>query len=231
MFAQWLGSQLQGVPLRIPVNINGDSQYVPISYIQLCFGLCICIILISAQPQFPCRTAKIGESPVAELTVFDKYVFSLYFAVQTLFTVGYGDLAPKERMDEIWVACISALLGAYLYALIIANATSVLINMDVTYTRYKTKVDELHEYMHIRAVPGDLQHQVMMYFRYIYDRQKGESESSGNSIQEAKEFLICVHDSAHRRETRGEDYERPSNHDQKKGATREPSMAPRSALL
>ena len=120
---------------------------------------------------------------MAELDVFGKYVFSLYFAVQTLFTVGYGDLAPSEGTSQIWVACVAALLGAYLYALIIANMTSVLINMDVTYTRYKNKVDELHDYMGKRTVPADLQHRIMMYFRYIYDRQKGELEEDSRGEQ------------------------------------------------
>ena len=60
------------------------------------------------------------------------FVRSIYFLMQTLFTIGYGDtVVPSKSAVEMALACIFMVIGVFGYGLIIANMTSVLANLDV----------------------------------------------------------------------------------------------------
>jgi voltage-gated potassium channel Kch len=57
------------------------------------------------------------------------YLAAIYWAIQTLLTVGYGDI-PAVTTEEMVVAVCWMILGGFFYTFTIGNLTSVLSNQN-----------------------------------------------------------------------------------------------------
>ena len=102
------------------------------------------------------------------------FIRSIYFLMQTLFTIGYGDsVVPSRSASEIALACFFMLVGVFGYGLIIANMTSVLSNIDVVNMRFRHEVDIISRWLSFRSVPEPLRDQVTMCFTYLSRVQHG----------------------------------------------------------
>jgi len=102
------------------------------------------------------------------------FVRSVYFLMQTLFTIGYGDtVVPSRSVVEIVSACVFMLFGVFGYGLIIANMTSVLSNLDVVSMRYRHEMDNVNRWLMFRSVPETLREQIEMFFTHMVRTQYG----------------------------------------------------------
>lgn len=102
------------------------------------------------------------------------FVRSMYFLMQTLFTIGYGDnVVPSRRLGEICIACVFMILGVFGYGLTISNMTSVISNIDVVSMRFRHEMDSINKWLSLRSVPETLRERVDMYFHYIGKTQSG----------------------------------------------------------
>ena len=70
---------------------------------------------------------------------------SIYFAMQTLFTIGYGDSVVPISSNEVLVACSLMYIGQFAYACIIANLSSLMGNMNVVKMRFLQEMDALQK--------------------------------------------------------------------------------------
>ncbi len=105
------------------------------------------------------------------------FVRSVYFLMQTLFTIGYGDsVVPSRSMVEMILVCFFMLFGVFGFGLIIANMTSVLSNIDVVNMRFRHEMDDINKWLTLRSVPSQLRERVESYFSYVYRTQKGMLE-------------------------------------------------------
>ena len=99
---------------------------------------------------------------------------SIYFLMQTLFTIGYGDtVVPSRSTAEVIMACIFVIFGVFGYGLIIANMTSVLSNLDVVNMRFRHEMDNLSKWLKVRCAPETLKAYVQMHFTYLTRSQYG----------------------------------------------------------
>ena len=57
----------------------------------------------------------------------EKYTAAIYWSIQTLLTVGYGDI-PAKTDEEMVLAVCWMILGGFFYTFTIGNLTSVLSN-------------------------------------------------------------------------------------------------------
>ena len=60
---------------------------------------------------------------ITNLTPFNKYIACLYYVVQTVLTVGYGDMTPLTTSEKVSCTFIM-LFGVFIYSLMIGNITS-----------------------------------------------------------------------------------------------------------
>jgi CRP-like cAMP-binding protein len=102
---------------------------------------------------------------------------SIYFSMQTLFTIGYGDDVVPVASSEIIVACVLMYLGQFAYACTIANMTSLMGNMDVLKMRFRQEMDALNRYMEDCSTPHGLRLRVKDFFEYLFQKQYGVLDS------------------------------------------------------
>lgn len=64
------------------------------------------------------------EAGVAESPVFDNYVTVVYWAMETITTIGYGDLTGQSTPERFYsLFCMS--LGTMIYAYILSSLISI----------------------------------------------------------------------------------------------------------
>jgi hypothetical protein len=107
---------------------------------------------------------------------FTQYVRSLYWAIVTTTTVGYGDITPTRNEEYIFTMLVM-LTGATVYAMIIGNIASLLSNLDATKARFWSRAEDTVQYLRVRRVPAELTDHVRDYQEYLWARNRGLDES------------------------------------------------------
>ncbi|KAL9183699.1 hypothetical protein ACHAXT_004555 [Thalassiosira profunda] len=102
------------------------------------------------------------------------FMRSIYFLMQTIFTIGYGDaVVPSKSSVEMALACAFMIFGVFAYALTIANMTSVLANLDVVNMQFRHEMDTVSRWLTLRSVPAQLRQRLTTYFSYLSRSQHG----------------------------------------------------------
>ena len=102
--------------------------------------------------------------------LFDQYLVSVYWALVTLTTVGYGDLVPTNRAEMIY-ASVAVLVGALCFAYIVGAIGSLVASLDQQSSILEEKLDALKEYLVWRGVPRDLSLRTRRYYEHYYSQR------------------------------------------------------------
>jgi len=103
-----------------------------------------------------------------------QYTRSLYWTITTLTTVGYGDISPGRNREYVLSIGVM-LLGASMYAFIIANVASLLSNLHAAKARHYQHTREIIAYLHSRGVPREVADQIRGYYDYRWAYHSGIS--------------------------------------------------------
>ncbi len=106
-----------------------------------------------------------------------KYLKSLYWCLETLTTVGYGETVPANNAQLIY-AMIIMFLGVGIYGYIIGNIANILSKKDPAKTHYLNNLEGLKGFLKFRSLPGDLQTRIKEYYAYIWKKRLGYNETS-----------------------------------------------------
>ena len=109
--------------------------------------------------------------------VVSRYVRSLHFVTQTLFTVGYGDIHPVN-ISEVLFSLVLLLSGALFYGYVISCITSLLSSRDISTKLFRTDLGRLRQYLKLRKVEERVRDKFTAYFEYLFVRQLGISEQN-----------------------------------------------------
>lgn len=107
---------------------------------------------------------------------FTKVLLSIYFIVQSSFTIGYGDIVPvtqPETMFAILVIFNSQIILAYL----ISTTTSFLANKDICRNSYRDEISLINKFLGNRNADHDDIDNIHSYFSYLFERQLGMMET------------------------------------------------------
>jgi hypothetical protein len=106
-----------------------------------------------------------------------QYIYSLYWAVTTMTTIGYGDITPNRDIEYI-LSTIIMVLGASIYAFIIGNIASLFSNLDSAKIAYKNKLEAVTQFLAYHQVPADLIFQLRNYYDYLWESHRNLKEEN-----------------------------------------------------
>ena len=95
-----------------------------------------------------------------------QYLFSLYWAFTTLTTVGYGDITPTNDSERQF-ATVALLAGAFVFAYILGDISSLLATLDRQAALVEEKMDAVKEYLAWRGIPRELSMRVRRYYECV----------------------------------------------------------------
>ncbi|OFW22818.1 MAG: hypothetical protein A3H27_02700 [Acidobacteria bacterium RIFCSPLOWO2_02_FULL_59_13] len=103
------------------------------------------------------------------------YLRALYWCVQTLSTLGYGDITPGTDPELIYTI-FTTLLGVGVFGYVIGSMASLLANIDPARVRHQEAVERVKAFMKYRQIPFGLQARVLDYYEYLWEKRLGYDE-------------------------------------------------------
>jgi len=82
-----------------------------------------------------------GINPIGWQSDIDRYALSLFWSIQSLTSIGYGNIVPVTRL-EYYFANILMLVSGSFWAFVIGNLVSIVEHMYSNRTSYKRHLDE-----------------------------------------------------------------------------------------
>ena len=110
-----------------------------------------------------------------------RYITSIYWALATMTTIGYGDVTPITNPEKIYVM-IMMILSSGVFGYTMSRIGSILQSFNETSLEYKVQLFQINKYMKRKNVPKELQARVRKYIEYTLDPDKT------NQIDEKKLF-------------------------------------------
>jgi hypothetical protein len=104
------------------------------------------------------------------------YLHSLYWALTTLTTVGYGDITPTNDVERLF--CLGALLiGGLVFGFIVSTIGSMVAAIDRQAGIIDEKMDAVKEYMLHRRIPRPIAKRVRIYYEHYFASKSAYDES------------------------------------------------------
>ncbi|GMH05152.1 hypothetical protein Nepgr_006992 [Nepenthes gracilis] len=108
-----------------------------------------------------------------EIDIWKRYTTSLYFAIVTMTTVGYGDIHAVNLREMIFImiyVSFDMVLGAYL----IGNMTALIVKGSKT-ERFRDRMTDVMKYMNRNRLGRDLRSQIKGHMRLQYESSYTET--------------------------------------------------------
>ena len=107
---------------------------------------------------------------MCEVDLSTRYCISLYWAVTTLTTIGFGDIVAVTHAEYIYtIFCMY--VGVSFYAYIAANVATVLASLDTNTQMHNQKMDKLNEFLKATKMPSALRTRLRKYFSLYWTQQ------------------------------------------------------------
>ena len=105
-----------------------------------------------------------------------RYLRSLYWSVQTLDTVGFGDIVAHSE-PETWYCIFYFYVSALLVYLTISNLVIFINSLDLERNKYKLKLMKFDKYAKYRHLPKQLTSRIKAFYDHQWSTLRGVDEN------------------------------------------------------
>jgi hypothetical protein len=95
-----------------------------------------------------------GLNPLGWDQAIDRYILSLFWAIQTITSIGYGNIVPVTRA-EYFIACVIQLCAGVMWAYVIGSLTGVVAGMGERAETYRHRSDHANDLIKAFSDPSD----------------------------------------------------------------------------
>ncbi|CAD8168918.1 unnamed protein product [Paramecium pentaurelia] len=123
-----------------------------------------------------------------------RYVNSVYWAVTTMITVGYGDLSPQTPLERLF-GVFFLLIACGVFSFTMNTIGNTMQQLSQKQDQYQKRIAEINSYMGKVKIPKQLQNKVRRYLQYLWDSHRNinlESICQNLSTSLKFEFTIQV---------------------------------------
>uniref|UniRef100_A0A8C9VZ95 Voltage-gated delayed rectifier potassium channel KCNH4 n=1 Tax=Scleropages formosus TaxID=113540 RepID=A0A8C9VZ95_SCLFO len=105
-------------------------------------------------------------------SVRSSYVTSLYFALSSLTSVGFGNVSANTDSEKIFSIC-TMLIGALMHAVVFGNVTAIIQRMYSRRSLYHTRTKDLKDFIRVHRLPKALEQRVLECFQTTWSVNNG----------------------------------------------------------
>lgn len=121
-----------------------------------------------------CGWMALNDFP--NLGTADAYLRSLYWAITTLTTTGYGDITPTNNAGRVFTIFVM-MAGFSAFGLIVGNISNMLMAKNRLREASKEKIDDVAMLMKHYNVPTHLQGDVFKFYHHKMNKRLSENDS------------------------------------------------------
>ena len=100
------------------------------------------------------------------MAIGDAYVVSIYWAVTTMSTIGYGDIKPTNTAERLF-AMFVMFVGAGIFTYGITNVVTAVATSNKAALEFRERLDALNVYMEAMQIPTHLRRRLRTYFQHL----------------------------------------------------------------
>ncbi|XP_061413592.1 potassium voltage-gated channel subfamily H member 8-like isoform X2 [Lethenteron reissneri] len=116
----------------------------------------------------PFHTNNTGGGPSTR----SAYIASLYFALSSLTSVGFGNVSANTDAEKIFSVC-AMLIGALMHAVVFGNVTAIIQRMYSRRSQYHTRTKDLKDFIRVHRLPKQLKQRMLEYFQTTWSVNNG----------------------------------------------------------
>lgn len=149
-----------------------NSLNIEVGLIRMLKVLCIqifmvhimaCIWFLFASLEDNLYETWVGSRDIVDSSMGHQYFESVYWAFQTVTTVGYGDFSISTPNEYI-LALLWMIVGVNFYSFTIGNVSSIIASMDSKAALLNSKLNTLNEYSKKYNLPMTTQTKIKSFF-------------------------------------------------------------------
>jgi hypothetical protein len=114
----------------------------------------------------------INRYELAGKTIADKFLFSTYWTITTLTSVGYGDFTPRTR-PELIHSIITMCIGVIVIAFAIGNIITIIKELNHGRSEYEIKQAGMRRYLALNGVHPETILKFQQFGNFLWDNYRG----------------------------------------------------------
>ncbi|CDW76390.1 UNKNOWN [Stylonychia lemnae] len=113
----------------------------------------------------------IKANSLQDLSNKEQYVSSVYWAITTMVTVGYGDITPVNTTERL-VTIFNMLIASGIYAYIINEVSTTVRQYNTLASKYEERMKYVNKFMIQKGIPQHLRTKIVRYLEYNWEQKK-----------------------------------------------------------
>ncbi|KAL4479754.1 hypothetical protein ABPG73_017975 [Tetrahymena malaccensis] len=163
--------------LKLSKSMLGILGFLKLSSIILFIAHWVACMWFYVGSQFP-NDGWIAAQNMQNETWQYQYVTSIYWAITTMVTVGYGDIVPRNIEEKLFVIFVM-LMACGIFAYTMNTMGAVLSQIESFSSEYKKEIQQVNIYLDSKKIKLELKIRIRKYLEYIYEsKQKNQIDET-----------------------------------------------------